>query len=194
MRNSKRCAILQWRYWNEILGCGYEPNQGQVEGPQPPPGQKAWYDIEDELEMSLDDFFLILCKFESKKSAVYSFIVNSGLKYRLAIFKLCQRFMKNEVFPDSFNLTTLVQLPKQGSQLNVNNSRFIHMKMWLPRHCESLAVQGMHRGKNDDWPVMSRPTDVLNDSFVCYQDLSEYVGLENIWQGFHGEPALKKHY
>ena len=42
--------------------------------------------------------------------------------------------------------------------------------------------------------MMSRPTDVSNDSFVCYQDLSEYVGLENIERGFHGEPALKKHY
>ena len=51
-----------------------------------------------------------------------------------------------------------------------------------------------HRGKNDYWNMMSRPTDVLNDSFVCYQDLSEYVGLENIWRGFHCEPALKKHY
>ena len=51
-----------------------------------------------------------------------------------------------------------------------------------------------HRGKTDDWPMMSRPTDVSNDSFVCYQDLSEYVGLENIKQGFDGEPALKKHY
>ena len=40
--------------------------------------------------------------------------------------------------------------------------------------------------------MMSRPTDVLKDSFFCYQDLSEKVGLENI--GFHGEPALKKHY
>ena len=49
-----------------------------------------------------------------------------------------------------------------------------------------------HRGKNDDGPMMSRPTDVSNDSSVCYQDLSEYVGLENIKQGFHGEPALKK--
>ena len=42
--------------------------------------------------------------------------------------------------------------------------------------------------------MMSRPKDVLNGSFVCYQDLSEYVGLENIEQGFHDEPALKKHY
>ena len=52
----------------------------------------------------------------------------------------------------------------------------------------------VHCGKTDDWPMMSRPTDILNDSFVCYQDLSKYVGLENIEQGFHGEPALKKHY
>ena len=42
--------------------------------------------------------------------------------------------------------------------------------------------------------MMSRLTDVWNDSFACYQNLLEYVGLENIWQGFHGEPALKKHY
>ena len=48
-----------------------------------------------------------------------------------------------------------------------------------------------HCGKNDDGPMMSRQTDVLNDCFVCYQDLSEYVGLENIEQGFHGEPSLK---
>ena len=25
--------------------------------------------------------------------------------------------------------------------------------------------------------LLLRPTDVSNDSFVCYQDLSEYVGL-----------------
>ena len=42
--------------------------------------------------------------------------------------------------------------------------------------------------------MMSRPTDVSNDSFVCYQDLSEYVGLESFLLEFHGEPALKKHY
>ena len=41
---------------------------------------------------------------------------------------------------------------------------------------------------------MSRPTDVLNDYFVSHQDLSEYVGLANIEQGFPGEPALKKGY
>ena len=52
----------------------------------------------------------------------------------------------------------------------------------------------MHRGKTDDWPMMSRPRDVLNDSFVSHQDLSDYGGLANIERGFHGEPALKKGY
>ena len=42
--------------------------------------------------------------------------------------------------------------------------------------------------------MMSRPKDVSNDFFVCYQDLVEYVGLSNIDQGFHGEPALTKYY
>ena len=42
--------------------------------------------------------------------------------------------------------------------------------------------------------MTSRQTDVLNDSFVCYQDLSEYVGPKNIEQRFPGEPALKKNY
>ena len=42
--------------------------------------------------------------------------------------------------------------------------------------------------------MMSRQTDVSNDSVVCYQDLSEYAGVENMKQGFYGEPALKKRY
>ena len=50
----------------------------------------------------------------------------------------------------------------------------------------------LHSGKTNDWPMMSRPTDVLNEPFVCYQDLSEYVGRENIERGFPGEPALKR--
>ena len=57
-----------------------------------------------------------------------------------------------------------------------------------------VGLMLQHLGETDDGPMMSRPTDVLDNSFVCYQDLSEYVGLENIEQGFHCEPAVKKHY
>ena len=55
-------------------------------------------------------------------------------------------------------------------------------------------VAGCHRGKTDDWPMMSRQTYVFNCSFVSHQDLSEYVGPANIKQGVHGEPALKNGY
>ena len=48
----------------------------------------------------------------------------------------------------------------------------------------------LHCGKNDNWPMMSHPTDVYNDSFNCYQDLSEYVGLQNIWQGVHYSKSI----
>ena len=54
------------------------------------------------------------------------------------------------------------------------------------------SIVHCHHGKTDDLPMMSRPTDVLNEPFVCYQDLSEYVGRENIERGFPGEPALKR--
>ena len=29
----KGVPILQWRYCHEICGCGYEPNQGEVDEP-----------------------------------------------------------------------------------------------------------------------------------------------------------------
>ena len=35
---------------------------------------------------------------------------------------------------------------------------------------------------------------IFEGYFVCHQDLSEYVSLENIEPGFHSEPGLKKHH
>ena len=55
-----------------------------------------------------------------------------------------------------------------------------------------LAPYTLSQGKlQPEWRALQ---DISNDSFVCYQDLSEYVGLENIKQGYHSELALKKHY
>ena len=56
---------------------------------------------------------------------------------------MCLRFIKTESFPSSFDITTLIQLPKKGSQVDLDNSRFIHLKEWLPRLCEALAVNEM---------------------------------------------------
>ena len=94
-------------------------------------------------EISEADFFQIIEKFEAKKSRSYEFIVNTGMQYKLAILKVCRKLIETEDFPSSFNLTTLVQLPKQDSQLILDNSRFIHLKEWLPRLCEALAINEM---------------------------------------------------
>ena len=74
-------------------------------------------DNDKEFEISDSNFLETIGKFEAKRSRSYEFIVNTGMEYRLAILKLCRRFIKYEEFPDSFNTTTLVQLPKSGSQL-----------------------------------------------------------------------------
>ena len=50
---------------------------------------------EEEADIPLEDFFLTLAKFKSKKSATYSFIDNAELKFRLAIFKLCKKLISN---------------------------------------------------------------------------------------------------
>ena len=100
-------------------------------------------DNDNDYEISEADFFNILLKFEAKKSRSYEFLVNTGLQNKLAILKVCRKLIETEEFPKSFNLTILVQLPKQGSQLDLDNLRFIHLKEWLPRLSEALAVNEM---------------------------------------------------
>ena len=90
-----------------------------------------------------EDYFLILHKFKSKRSATYDFIIRAGLKFQLSILKLCRRLIENETFPKRFNLTTLIQLPKKGSAQELENKRFIHIKDWLARLVEALTVQQM---------------------------------------------------
>ena len=98
---------------------------------------------EEDVDISEEEFFCVLCSFEAKKSPMYNFIINTGLRFRLAILKLCKKFIRKEEFPKCFDITTLIQIPKKGSQLYLENSRFIHMKHWLPRLVEALTVSKM---------------------------------------------------
>ena len=91
-------------------------------------------------DITEEEFFTTLCKFESKKSTMYNFLINTGLKFRLSVLKICNRFIEHEKFPSCFDNTTLIQLPKKGSQVDLDNSRFIHLKLWMPRLCEALTV------------------------------------------------------
>ena len=98
---------------------------------------------EMEVDITEEDFFIVLRKFEEKKSATYDFITKAGLKFKLSILKLCRRFLSKENFPKKFNLTTLIQLPKKGSAQLLDNKRFIHIKDWLARLVEALTVKPM---------------------------------------------------
>ena len=90
-----------------------------------------------------EEFFEVLGRFEAKKSPTYNFIVSTGLKFRRSMHKVCKKFIEREDFPSSFDVTTLIQLPKKGSPLDLENSSFIHIKHWMPRLCEALTVSKM---------------------------------------------------
>ena len=90
------------------------------------------------------NFVKVLKKFEEKGKQSYDFIVKSGQEFKNAVYKLCKRIIENEEFPACFELTILQQIYKgKGSKAVLSNSRFIHLKEWLPRTCDALVVGGM---------------------------------------------------
>jgi hypothetical protein len=93
-----------------------------------------------------DDFDKVVKKFEVKRKHSYDFLVKAGPDFKQAVFKLCQRMIENEEFPISFEKTILQQIYKgKGSRTDLSNSRFIHLKEWLPRTCDALVVGGMKK-------------------------------------------------
>ena len=98
---------------------------------------------EEEVVITDEDYFMTLAKFASKNSSTYDFITKAGLRFKLAFFKLCKRFIYNESFPSRFNLTTLVQLPKKGSAQWLENHRYLHIREWAVCLVEALTVRGM---------------------------------------------------
>ena len=88
-----------------------------------------------------DDFDKIVKKFKDKKKQTYDFLVKGESKFKEALFKLYKRMIEKEEFPNSFESTCLHQIYKgKGSKLDLSNSRFIHLKEWLPRTCDALVV------------------------------------------------------
>ena len=98
----------------------------------------------NETEVTKDEFDLILDKFKRKNKRSYDFLMKAGNCFKNSIFKLCARMIKEETFPERFYETTLQQLWKRKfPRENLSNHRFIHLKDWLPKTCESLIVSQM---------------------------------------------------
>ena len=74
-------------------------------------------DNDEPYAISKAHFFNTVGKFESKKSRSYQFIVITSPYYKLGILEVCRKLIEKEEVPNCFNLTTLVQLPEQDSQL-----------------------------------------------------------------------------
>ena len=63
------------------------------------------------------------------------------------MYKLCRKVLLKEEIPVDFYNTMLIQLYKgKGCTQELSNSRFLHIKQWLPRLCEGLLVAHMREG------------------------------------------------
>jgi hypothetical protein len=79
-------------------------------------------------------FQKVVLKFKKNNKRNYDFLIRTGERFKEAVFRLCRRMLEEEVFPTSFDLTTLHQIYKgKGRKEVLSNSRYIHSKEWLPR-------------------------------------------------------------
>ena len=91
-----------------------------------------------------DEFNETVQKFEIKNKHSYDFLTKAGNRFKNSVYKLCKRFIMDEDFPDRFSETVLHQIWKgKYPKEDLSNHRFIHIKDWLPRCCEALAVSRM---------------------------------------------------
>ena len=97
-----------------------------------------------ELEVGKGVFNKVMKNYEKKKKRSYDFIIKAGPHFKDAIFKLCRRMIMDEEYPERFDETMLYQLYKgKGKKDDLQNSRFIHLKDWLPRVCDAMMVDMM---------------------------------------------------
>ena len=103
---------------------------------------------EGEFEINKETFDNVVEKFRKSRKRNYDFLVKSDVKFKNAVFKLCQAMMKYEEFPKAFKNTTLHQIFKggKGKRETLSDNRFIHSKSWFPRLAEALVVQGGMKG------------------------------------------------
>ena len=99
---------------------------------------------EDTLEITTLDFDTVVKQFQLKNKRGYDFLVKAGEGFKKSVYKLCKRMIEQEKFPVIFEKTILQQIYKgKGSKIELENSRFIHDKDWLPKTCDALIVNKM---------------------------------------------------
>ena len=101
-------------------------------------------DTLDEFKVDIEEYEEVVEKFKNKDTKSYDFLVKAGDSYQLAIGNFVKRMIEEEVFPLEFRKTILQMLWKgKGHAEVLKNSRFLHMKSFLPRACEAVIVNKM---------------------------------------------------
>ena len=91
-----------------------------------------------------EEFKTVVNKIKKKDKKSYYLLTRSGKDFQSSMYKFCRRMIKEECFPEDFCQTVLQQLwKKKGSKENLNNHRYLHMKLWAPKLTEFLVVSLM---------------------------------------------------
>ena len=101
-------------------------------------------DTLDEFVVEEDEFKEVVKVFKRKDTKSYDFLVKAGKNYQEVIGHFVSKMIKSETFPDDFRKTVLHMIWKgKGGAEVLKNSRFVHMKTFLPRACEAVLVNRM---------------------------------------------------
>ena len=143
-------------------------------------------EVSEPLDISEDDYEVVLKRFKSKQTKSYDFLLRSSRNYQDAIFSFCKRMIEEEVFPEMFRRTLLYMIWKQkGIQEVLKNNRFIHLKEhYLPRTVEALVVDKMKDdilSKSTMYQVGGQPGHSTEEHLFTIKSMIEQ--LENKGQG-----------
>ena len=98
----------------------------------------------DEFDIETEEYKEVVKRFTAKDTKSYDFLIKADEKYQEAMGNFIKRMIKKEEFPSEFRKTTLQMLWKgKGPAEVLKNSRFLHMKSFVPRACEAVVVGRM---------------------------------------------------
>ena len=131
------------------------------------------------MDVSRSRIAVVVKVFKSKNSRSYDFLVKSGNKYQEAIGHLVVKMIKTESFPDNFRNTLLHMIWKgKGGAEVLKNSRFVHMKTFLPRACEAVIVNKMKHKileSSSIYQVGGQPGHSVDESIFIIKSLMSMV-------------------
>ena len=70
-------------------------------------------DKDGQFEITENDFWQVMERFEMKKKRSFDFLTQAGEKFKNTFFKLCKRMNQKKKFPKRYDKTVLMQIYKK---------------------------------------------------------------------------------